>query len=123
MPVPAEQWLPVATVPALVSPALFAQAQAKLAQNRAFARRHNTRYSYLLRALMTAESASRVACAGRSIPATTTICAAPRGWDWIAPDRWFLLVLRGSDGQNHAALEEFEAGPSIALRLMSLSRC
>ncbi|TNC08181.1 recombinase family protein [Methylobacterium terricola] len=52
VPVPAEQWLPVATVPALVSPALFAQAQAKLAQNRAFARRHNTRYSSLLRALV-----------------------------------------------------------------------
>jgi site-specific DNA recombinase len=52
VPVPAEQWVPVATVPALVSPVLFEQAQAKLAQNRAFARRHNTRHAYLLRALV-----------------------------------------------------------------------
>jgi site-specific DNA recombinase len=50
--VPAAQWLPVASVPALVSAAQFAQAQAKLAQNRAFARRHNTTHAYLLRALV-----------------------------------------------------------------------
>jgi site-specific DNA recombinase len=49
---PAAQWLPVASVPALVSAAQFAQAQAKLAQNRAFARRHNTTHAYLLRALV-----------------------------------------------------------------------
>lgn len=49
-PTPAEQWLPVASVPALVTAEQLAQAQAKLAQNRAFARRHNTRHQYLLRA-------------------------------------------------------------------------
>ncbi|WP_288588611.1 hypothetical protein, partial [uncultured Methylobacterium sp.] len=38
----------------------------------------------------------------------------------IAPFLWFLLTLRGSDGQNHAALQEFEAGPSIALALDEL---
>jgi site-specific DNA recombinase len=50
--VPAAQWLPVASVPALVSEEQLAQAQAKLAQNRAFARRHNTAHPYLLRALV-----------------------------------------------------------------------
>src|SRR3712207_307238 len=38
MPAPAEQWVPVASVPALVTAEQLAQAQAKLAQNRAFAR-------------------------------------------------------------------------------------
>jgi site-specific DNA recombinase len=52
VPVPADQWLPVASVPALVTAEQLAQAQAKLAQNRAFARRHNTRHQYLLRALV-----------------------------------------------------------------------
>ena len=52
VPVPAAQWLPVASIPALVSQEQFAQVQAKLAQNRAFARRHNTRHAYLLRALV-----------------------------------------------------------------------
>src|SRR5689334_10472496 len=52
VPVPAAEWLPVASVPALVSEEQFAQAQAKLARNRAFARRHNTAHAYLLRALV-----------------------------------------------------------------------
>ena len=52
VPVPADQWLPVASVPALVTAEQLAQAQVKLAQNRAFARRHNTRHQYLLRALV-----------------------------------------------------------------------
>ena len=47
-----EQWLPVASIPALVTAEQLVQAQAKLAQNRAFARRHNTRHQYLLRALV-----------------------------------------------------------------------
>ena len=52
MPVPAAQWLPVASVPALVSEEEFARVQAKLGQNRAFARRPNTVHAYLLRALV-----------------------------------------------------------------------
>jgi site-specific DNA recombinase len=52
VPTPAEQWVPVASIPALVTTEQLAQAQAKLAQNRAFARRHNTRHQYLLRALV-----------------------------------------------------------------------
>src|SRR4051812_45074803 len=52
VPTPTEQWLPVASIPALISSEQFERAQAKLAQNRAFARRHNTRHNYLLRALV-----------------------------------------------------------------------
>ncbi len=49
---PSEEWVPLATIPALIDAELFQRAQAKLAQNQAFSRRHNTRYSYLLRALV-----------------------------------------------------------------------
>ena len=52
VPTPTEHWLPVASIPALISSEQFKRAQAKLAQNRAFARRHNTRHNYLLRALV-----------------------------------------------------------------------
>src|SRR4051794_5151941 len=52
VPVPAAEWLPVASVPALVSEEQFARVQAELARNWAFARRHNTRHAYLLRALV-----------------------------------------------------------------------
>src|SRR4051794_33134516 len=48
VPVPAADWLPVASVPALVSEEEFARVQAELARNRAFARRHDTRHAYLL---------------------------------------------------------------------------
>ena len=36
------------------------------------------------------------------------------------PRFWFLLVLRGLCGQNHAALQEIEACPSVALALDEL---
>jgi site-specific DNA recombinase len=42
VPLPREDWIPVATIPALVSPAQFAQVQSRLAQNQQFARRNNT---------------------------------------------------------------------------------
>ncbi len=38
-------------------------------------------------------------------------------WAGLAPDRWFLLGLRGSGGKYHAALQEIEACPSVALAL------
>ncbi|MGA1860258.1 recombinase family protein [Azospirillum sp. 11R-A] len=52
IPTPAEQWMPVANIPALISEEQFKQARDKLDQNQAFARRHNTRHEYLLRALV-----------------------------------------------------------------------
>jgi site-specific DNA recombinase len=66
VPVPATEWLPVASIPALVSEEQFAQAQAKLAQNRAFAPRHNTAHTYLLRALVSC-GVCRSSCLGRTI--------------------------------------------------------
>jgi site-specific DNA recombinase len=50
--VPAAAWIPVATIPALVSEEQFAQGPAKLAQNQRPAARHNTVHTYLLRALV-----------------------------------------------------------------------
>ena len=66
VPVPPAEWLPVAGIPALVSEERFAQAQAKLAQNRAFARRHNTAHAYLLRALVSC-GVCRSSCLCRTI--------------------------------------------------------
>ncbi|NTV61961.1 MAG: recombinase family protein [Oscillochloris sp.] len=48
---PKEAWLPICTIPALVSQELFERVQVKLAQNQRFARR-NTHAEYLLRALV-----------------------------------------------------------------------
>src|SRR5918912_201451 len=66
VPVPAAEWLPVASVPALVSEEQFARVQAKLGQNRAFARRHNTAHAYLLRALVSC-GLCRSACLCRTV--------------------------------------------------------
>jgi site-specific DNA recombinase len=66
VPVPAAEWLPVASVPALVSGEEFARVQAKLARNRAFARRHNTRHAYLLRALVSC-GVCRSSCLCRTV--------------------------------------------------------
>ena len=65
VPAPREQWIPVATIPAVVSQEQFDRVQAKLAQNRQFARRHNTAHDYLLRALVSCGRCG-MACLGRS---------------------------------------------------------
>jgi site-specific DNA recombinase len=62
---PPEQWIPVATVPAIVTQAQFDQVQSKLPKNRYFARRNNTAHSYLLRALVSCGHC-QLACRGRS---------------------------------------------------------
>lgn len=49
---PAENWIPVVTIPAIIRQELFERAQHKLAQNTSFASRHNTAHQYLLRALV-----------------------------------------------------------------------
>src|SRR3954471_4598368 len=66
VPVPPAEWLPVASVPALVSEEQFARVQAKLARNRALARRHNTRHAYLLRALVSC-GVCRSSCVCRTV--------------------------------------------------------
>jgi site-specific DNA recombinase len=49
---PPEEWIFVATIPAIISQELFDLAQAKLAQNQSFAKRNNKSQNYLLRALV-----------------------------------------------------------------------
>ncbi|MHB8595771.1 MAG: recombinase family protein [Ktedonobacteraceae bacterium] len=60
-----EEWVAVTQVPAIVSQEQFDRIQAKLAQNQQFARRNNTAYPYLLRALVSCGTC-RLACTGRS---------------------------------------------------------
>jgi site-specific DNA recombinase len=62
---PRESWIPVASIPAVISQAQFDQVQAKLAQNQQFARRNNTAHAYLLRALVSC-GMCQTACMGRS---------------------------------------------------------
>ena len=62
---PREQWIPVATIPAIVTQEQFDLVQAKLAQNRQFARRHNTTHDYLLRGLVSC-GVCRLGCVGRA---------------------------------------------------------
>ncbi len=64
-PTPQEEWILVASIPALVSEEQFAQVQAKLARNQQFARRNNTAHDYLLRALVSCGTC-QAACTGRS---------------------------------------------------------
>src|SRR4051794_20252706 len=66
VPVPPAEWLPVASVPALVSEEDFARVQAKLARNRALARRHDTRHACLLRALVSC-GVCRSSCVCRTV--------------------------------------------------------
>ncbi len=49
---PVEDWIFVATIPAIISQDLFEAAQARLAQNKSFAQRNNHAHHYLLRALV-----------------------------------------------------------------------
>ena len=66
MPQPAEAWLLVGQVPAVVSQEHFDEVQAKLATNRSFARRNNTAHQYLLRALVSCGCCG-LACTARAV--------------------------------------------------------
>ena len=61
---PREAWIPVATIPAIVSQEIFDQVQAKLRHNQQFARRNNTAHQYLLRALVSC-GVCNLGCTGR----------------------------------------------------------
>ena len=52
VPLPAEEWIPVAAVPAVVSQQQFDLVEEKLSRNKTFARRNNKAHDYLLRALV-----------------------------------------------------------------------
>ena len=75
--VPPEDWVPIATIPALISPEQFARVQAKLAQNQAWARRNNHAHDYLLRALVSC-GVCQCSCLSRQLPPHYTyyICRA-----------------------------------------------
>src|SRR4051794_11515055 len=66
VPQPADAWLLVGQVPAVVSREHFDAVQAKLATNRGFARRNNTAHRYLLRALVSCGCCG-LACTGRAV--------------------------------------------------------
>jgi site-specific DNA recombinase len=65
---PREDWMRVASIPALVTQEQYDRVQAKLAQNQQFARRNNTAHAYLLRALVSC-GVCGLSCLGRSLPA------------------------------------------------------
>lgn len=72
VPLPPEEWIAVATVPAIVDREQFDRVQAKIAENRSFARRNDTATNYLLRALVSC-GRCRLACqARRAMPAGKT---------------------------------------------------
>ncbi len=52
VPLPPEEWIPVASVPAVVSQEQFDLVKDKLSKNKTFARRNNKAHDYLLRALV-----------------------------------------------------------------------
>jgi site-specific DNA recombinase len=64
-PTTPQEWVVVTQVPAIVSQEQFDLVQAKLAHNQQFARRNNTAYPYLLRALVSCGQC-HLACVGRS---------------------------------------------------------
>lgn len=63
-PTPPEDWAPI-PVPAIISPALFDAAQARLERNSRTARRNNTVYTSLLRGLVSCGQC-QLACTGRT---------------------------------------------------------
>jgi site-specific DNA recombinase len=52
---PKEEWIPI-PVPAIIDQATWERAQAQLARNATLSFRHNTRYNYLLRCLLTCQT-------------------------------------------------------------------
>ena len=63
---PQDEWIPVATIPALVTQEQFNLAQAKLVQNKSFAKRNNKAHSYLLRALVSC-GICQLSCFARTV--------------------------------------------------------
>jgi site-specific DNA recombinase len=76
-PLPPDQWIAVASVPAIVTREQFDRVQAKIATNRSFARRNNTTTQYLLRALVSCGTCRLACIARRTLPTGRTyyICS------------------------------------------------
>jgi site-specific DNA recombinase len=77
VPLPPDQWVAVAAVPAVVTREQFDRVQAKIATNRSFAKRNNTTTQYLLRALVSCGTCRLACIARRTLPTGRTyyICS------------------------------------------------
>lgn len=69
-PKPQDEWIPI-PVPAIIDQLTFERAREQLARNAALSYRHNTKYSYLLRCLLTCATCG-LAMFGRQYKATAT---------------------------------------------------
>jgi site-specific DNA recombinase len=74
---PVEAWVPITTIPAIISQDLFDRVQRKLVQNKSFATRNNTTHQYLLRALVSC-GVCQASCTARRLHTGHTyyVCAA-----------------------------------------------
>jgi site-specific DNA recombinase len=66
VPVAPEEWIPVTTVPAIITQERFDLAKEKLSRNKSFASRNNKRNTYLLRALVSC-GRCKLACSARAL--------------------------------------------------------
>jgi site-specific DNA recombinase len=64
--VPIEEWIPVATIPAIIESRYFEQIQIKLSHNQQIASRNNTAHQYLLRTLISC-GVCNVSCTARQL--------------------------------------------------------
>jgi site-specific DNA recombinase len=64
---PEEEWIPIAKIPAIIRTEQYEQVKAKMSHNQQMARRNNTSYDYLLRALVSCGKCS-LSCKGRHTP-------------------------------------------------------
>ena len=62
--VPEEEWIPIANIPVIISTEQYKQVKAKMSHNKQAARRNNTSYDYLLRALVSC-GVCLLSCTGR----------------------------------------------------------
>jgi len=63
---PSDEWIPVATIPAIITQEQFDRVQAKLAHNQQCASRNNKAHDYLLRALVSC-GVCQLSCTGRTL--------------------------------------------------------
>jgi site-specific DNA recombinase len=72
VPTPPQEWIPVATVPAIVTREQFDRVRSKLSANRSFAARNNKSTNYLLRALVSCGACGLACQARRALPSGRT---------------------------------------------------
>ena len=101
-PRPREDWIPI-PVPAIIAQETFDLAQAQLVRNAALSFRNNTKYSYLLRCLLTCQTCG-LAMNGTTYKATTTQPARHyyecRGKDRILSARETICPQRRAKGEE-----------------------